>query len=723
MAGLTYSVGANITAFESAMSRVRDLAAKRSADMLTSFQGAARGIDVALAGVASLNRIPGALNTIKQAAQATVLAFVAFEGAKLAIEAVTAAASAATAEVDRLAKVGADAERLGVSTTFLQTYQGQARAFRVEVDELTKSLQMARNAFTLRQGDGGEDARNDSSFAARLRQQRAAGNLTAAQVARFDGAIGFEQQERVALDLIAELIAKGRQLAALDLAAKIFPPEIVDRIRQGTFEIDRFRQNLDNIRNPELRLDDPQQIARAQELQRRQEEANRQLADAGAAFNRQLADAGARLKEDAVAWTELMARGARAAVAIMQAVRRAGEEYNRGAGLSSGGPPSLGGELGAVATRGGQPQPTQEQREMQDAMNRLRGNLGNQTLVRQAQDASRALTDGFRKDLTKPIQTTRSPRSSSSSESLDAIETYINGLERSTAALRGEVDAIGKSNSERQIAINLQRAEELARQQNRELTADEVRRIRETSAATAEYRDKLEDVRETLENQRSTGRNVLSGIVSDARNGASALNVLTNAVNRLLDRLADQGVNTLTEMLFGKSGSTQGGLLGGLFGSSGSGGGTGLSEIFGFLTGSVSPIPRFAGGGYTGDGGRDTPRGVVHAGEVVFSQADVRRLGGVAAVEAVRRGLPGYAAGGPVGAVPSVRPALVGAAPINFIDQRPAGSPDIAPVAQRRSDGGLNVLIRGMEGELGKRAFNSQGPFRGVAGGAGSRIG
>lgn len=58
----------------------------------------------------------------------------------------------------------------------------------------------------------------------------------------------------------------------------------------------------------------------------------------------------------------------------------------------------------------------------------------------------------------------------------------------------------------------------------------------------------------------------------------------------------------------------------------------------------------FAAGGYTGAGGKYEPAGVVHKGEVVFSQDDVAAHGGVSAVEAMRtRRVPGYAMGGAVG--------------------------------------------------------------------------
>jgi hypothetical protein len=74
-------------------------------------------------------------------------------------------------------------------------------------------------------------------------------------------------------------------------------------------------------------------------------------------------------------------------------------------------------------------------------------------------------------------------------------------------------------------------------------------------------------------------------------------------------------------------------------------------------------VPGFAGGGYTGSGGRLEPAGVVHRGEVVWSQLDVARAGGVAVVEAMRRGLRGYDMGGIVApralpAIPQLAPSL-----------------------------------------------------------------
>lgn len=75
----------------------------------------------------------------------------------------------------------------------------------------------------------------------------------------------------------------------------------------------------------------------------------------------------------------------------------------------------------------------------------------------------------------------------------------------------------------------------------------------------------------------------------------------------------------------------------------------GLNGIGGML--GLAPLPRvalppgFADGGYTGPGGKYQPAGIVHAGEVVWSQDDINRWGGVRIVEALRKA-KGYATGG-----------------------------------------------------------------------------
>lgn len=71
-------------------------------------------------------------------------------------------------------------------------------------------------------------------------------------------------------------------------------------------------------------------------------------------------------------------------------------------------------------------------------------------------------------------------------------------------------------------------------------------------------------------------------------------------------------------------------------------------------------IPGFDGGGFTGYGGRLEPAGLVHKGEGVLNQDDMRALGGPSAFHALRAALRrGYDAGGIGGQVPA-RVALSG---------------------------------------------------------------
>jgi len=81
-----------------------------------------------------------------------------------------------------------------------------------------------------------------------------------------------------------------------------------------------------------------------------------------------------------------------------------------------------------------------------------------------------------------------------------------------------------------------------------------------------------------------------------------------------------------------------------------------LAGIFGGAgTGIIGSLFGFADGGYTGDGGRDQPAGIVHRGEFVMSKRATRNIG-VDQLTALHRGATrGFADGGYVGNAPSIR--------------------------------------------------------------------
>ena len=95
----------------------------------------------------------------------------------------------------------------------------------------------------------------------------------------------------------------------------------------------------------------------------------------------------------------------------------------------------------------------------------------------------------------------------------------------------------------------------------------------------------------------------------------------------------------------------------------------------------------FAGGGYTGAGGKYTPAGIVHAGEYVINAASTRKLG----LDFLNR-LNGYASGGYVSAKPSIVSSgfAKDAAPmeVNIYNNG-----DNQVRTQRNNTGGLDIFI------------------------------
>jgi len=147
----------------------------------------------------------------------------------------------------------------------------------------------------------------------------------------------------------------------------------------------------------------------------------------------------------------------------------------------------------------------------------------------------------------------------------------------------------------------------------------------------------------------------------DAITGAQSF---SDALSGILKKLADMVLNSAFDALFN--------------GATGSGG---------WLTGLFKG---FDDGGYTGPGPKKQPKGVVHAGEVVWSQDDIRRAGGVAAVEAMRKGIVAFGGNGPAimaPVMPTIQPAAAaGNIVVNFnpvIDNRGASVEAVARTQQQ----------------------------------------
>ena len=164
--------------------------------------------------------------------------------------------------------------------------------------------------------------------------------------------------------------------------------------------------------------------------------------------------------------------------------------------------------------------------------------------------------------------------------------------------------------------------------------------------ASKRFEEKQEEIKKKAEDALNTAKDVVSGMIDGFIEGEKAADIFANSLKKIGKALIDDVLSSIFKVQNAGSG---GGILGGIFSLFGGGGQFGIASSGG--------IGLYASGGYTGPGGKNQPAGIVHKGEVVFSQADVARMGGVAAVEALRRG---YADGGPVGVRAPTLPRITG---------------------------------------------------------------
>lgn len=216
-------------------------------------------------------------------------------------------------------------------------------------------------------------------------------------------------------------------------------------------------------------------------------------------------------------------------------------------------------------------------------------------------------------------------------------------------------------NIRREYLAEVEKLEKAQRNKNTELSAAEYQRQKDLLAASLADRIALEksyqDQRVAMQGDWRNGMtSALEDYAAQAANIAALTeNMFTNAFSSMEDALVNFVVTgklnfqdfansiikdlariAAQKMIAGIAGNILGGAVGGptmekigLVGGSGAGG-------------------TWSSGGYTGPGGVHQPAGIVHKGEVVWSQADVKAVGGPAAANSMRP-TAGYARGGAVG--------------------------------------------------------------------------
>ena len=241
----------------------------------------------------------------------------------------------------------------------------------------------------------------------------------------------------------------------------------------------------------------------------------------------------------------------------------------------------------------------------------------------------------------------------------DAYAGITAGAREYTDAQRTEQQALGMTEQraqalryEQEMLNQAQRAGiQLSPQQRAEI-AQLAAGMAQAEAATGRLREKQEGLAEAgyFFGQQMT--DALAGLLSGTMTAEQAL-------QSMLQTLIKVGLQAI---LMGE------GPLAGLFGMGGkSSSGGGFGGIFGALLGGLFGFEK---GGYTGDGNRQAPAGVVHRGEYVLSKRAVERLG-VQNLDRMHRGaLKGFEAGGYVADAPTLSQSYQGrlsAAPVQAI--------------------------------------------------------
>ena len=154
------------------------------------------------------------------------------------------------------------------------------------------------------------------------------------------------------------------------------------------------------------------------------------------------------------------------------------------------------------------------------------------------------------------------------------------------------------------------------------------------SAESAKLAEAQEKMRQKLEAVKDASKDCTRTFIDGMIQGKNATDAANDALMRLGQRLLDAGLDAIYDKVFTVKASptSSGGFLGG------------VGKLFGFDE-----------GGFTGNGGKNEPKGIVHAGEYVFSQDAVKAIG-VENLEAMHNQLKGYSGGGLVGgSIPAMR--------------------------------------------------------------------
>lgn len=563
--------------------------------VVRSFTAAAAGSQSAQAAVqAGIGGTTTAVTTL--AAQIPSLrtllgAFIAFEAAKLVFASVAASIEAAREHIQEFVKIGKDAERAGVSPEFYQRVTLGADSYGLSVDKAAAALNRFRDASDVKIGEG-KGSRNASQLGDTLQQDVLAGNITAKDRQGVVGADSTEGKLRALLDLIQKLKDEGKNVDAYDLAGKFIGPEFERQLRNGEDAVNKLKaaMNTSSTSVAGIRIIGEDEVERANQLDAKAKDIANTLASALAPIQKDISNSVLDTYE---AFLQVES-------AIVSVVSAAIKLYNQVTGIVAAAKDLVNQIplIGKVLTAGN---PITMLREAGKAI----GVIGPD-----APDTLPEIVAAPKPDKSNPRPGPHAAKGGgSSTESLDAVETLINQLEKARDTAKAELENVGKTNVERERAVAIAKAEAAAREDvqkgkrtSPDLDDDERKRVLAGADAWQTYKDRALDanqaIRQNAEAMRYFGDAAANGLADAILQGKSFTSVLNS--------IAQQVFRSGLQALFTGQGPMAGILGTAPAASEGSNAVGGIAGFFSHLFGRANGGPVNAGQAYTvGERGRE----------------------------------------------------------------------------------------------------------------------
>lgn len=549
--GLVVKVGGDTSGFDKAMSRAQSVASVASSDIARRFVSSASAINQAYARLGMLRNL--------------ALGFVAFKVSAAVIEGAWNQAKESLQEfIDVLDK----ANSANVGVEFLQKFTSAAKDARIEASTFEQALTNAYEATKPRLDDNPLRQRLSDIF-----ETGYVGNFQSQGLRMFDNADNTEARIRGVLVAMKELEDLGRNLAAIDIAERMFGKQFAENIRTGKVQIETLLNKLDATEAKNLISQ--QDAENAKRLSERLDDAKTKL-DEALAVSISLAAAGRVFYQ---IWVDIVERIAEAATGVSNLLGKLGQV-----------PAAL--AKATTVQGGGLLQPLDENSMR---FGQATGNPVEDRRMRQGyytpEDYSVPPPPGANVPLppTRPFglkyDTPKPERSGggSPSETVSQIERLTIQMEKQAQLAETELKTLGLSNIEKAKALALVEAEAAAKRdvaagfrETVDLTEQEKSRILAAASATAEWKERVRQVQDAMESVKDITGDALKGFISDLRQGKSAADALKGALDRILDRVTSKLIdNALSGLLGGgSSGGSLTSLFSGLFGGARAGGGS-----------------------------------------------------------------------------------------------------------------------------------------------------